>query len=114
MPKEQQMARNIFLQNRLKRYTVETWATEFLSVLNSKNEGVTDFTSQRIDKSIIENIVQKYQSAKRKLLFFDYDGTLVGFHKDPQKAMPTEALYEMLDNIHAQEDVDLFLIKRSR
>ena len=65
MPKEQQMARNIFLQNRLKRYTVETWATEFLSVLNSKNEGVTDFTSQRIDKSIIENIVQKYQSAKK-------------------------------------------------
>ena len=32
------------------------------------------------------------------------------FNKDPQKAMPDEELYELLDTIHNREDTDMFLI----
>ncbi len=110
MPKEQQIARNMFLQNRLKRYTVETWAKDFLAALNAKSDLGTAVASQRIDGKILEEISQKIKSAKRKLLFLDYDGTLTGFHKDPQKASPDEELYDILDTLNQMEDTDLYLI----
>jgi len=43
-------------------------------------------------------------------VFLDYDGTLVGFHKDPQQASPDDSLYELLDTLHNQKDTTLFLI----
>lgn len=110
MPKEQQIARNMFLQNRLKRYTVETWADDFLTALNAKDQGATDFTSQRIDGAILNEITKEFSSANKKLVFLDYDGTLAGFHKDPQKAAPDDELYKLLDAFHEQDNIDMFLI----
>ncbi|NKI32698.1 bifunctional alpha,alpha-trehalose-phosphate synthase (UDP-forming)/trehalose-phosphatase [Croceivirga thetidis] len=111
MPKEQQMARNMFLQNRLKRYTVEIWANEFMQALLAQKEGsLATFVSQKLTKPILENILEKYRSANKRLLFLDYDGTLAGFHKDPQKASPDEELYELLDKLNNQEGTTLFLI----
>lgn len=111
MPKEQQMARNMFLQNRLKRYTVETWAKEFMGALTAQKEGSSmTFVSQKLNKPILENIMERYRAADKRLLFLDYDGTLAGFHKDPQKASPDEELYQLLDELHNQAGTTLFLI----
>lgn len=111
MPKKQQMARNMFLQNRLKRYTVEIWAKEFMGSLLAQKEGsATTFVSQKMNPTILENIKEKYRAANKRLLFLDYDGTLTGFHKDPQKATPDKELYELLDALHNQEGTTLFLI----
>ncbi|PWL38486.1 bifunctional alpha,alpha-trehalose-phosphate synthase (UDP-forming)/trehalose-phosphatase [Flagellimonas aquimarina] len=110
MPKEEQIARNMFLQNRLERYNVEVWANEFMNSLNQKREVIDTFISQKMSKNILGEIDNQYSKAKKRLLFLDYDGTLVGFHKDPQKASPDEELYELLDKLHKQENTTLFLI----
>ncbi len=110
MPKEQQMARNIFLQNRLRRYNVEVWANEFMNSLKAKQNGEATFVSQKWSPAIQDNIINQYKTAKKRLLFLDYDGTLVGFHKDPQKAAPDKELYNLLDTLHRQKGTTLFLI----
>lgn len=110
MPKEEQIARNMFLQNRLERYNVEVWANEFMNSLKQKREVIDTFISQKISENILGKIESQYSKAKKRLLFLDYDGTLVGFHKDPQKASPDEELYTLLDKLHNQEDTTLFLI----
>lgn len=110
MPREEQVARNMFLQNRLERYNVEVWANEFMSALNRKSSGNSTYVSQKMSDSILENVTKKYTTSKKRLLFLDYDGTLVGFDKDPQKASPDEELYTLLDALHHQEDTTLFLI----
>ncbi|KQC28743.1 bifunctional alpha,alpha-trehalose-phosphate synthase (UDP-forming)/trehalose-phosphatase [Flagellimonas eckloniae] len=110
MPKEEQMARNMFLQNRLERYNVEVWANEFMGALNRKSEDNYTFVSQKMSNTILNEITEEYSKSKKRLLFLDYDGTLVGFDKDPQKASPDEELYEILDKLHQQEDTTLFLI----
>ncbi|MEO9511477.1 MAG: bifunctional alpha,alpha-trehalose-phosphate synthase (UDP-forming)/trehalose-phosphatase [Flavobacteriaceae bacterium] len=110
MPKEEQVARNMFLQNRLERYNVEVWANEFMGALNRKSEGNHTFVSQKMSDPILHEITKNYEKSKKRLLFLDYDGTLVGFDKDPQKASPDEALYELLDELHNQENTTLFLI----
>lgn len=110
MPKEEQMNRNTFLQNRLERYNVEVWANEFMNALNEKRDLGRAFVSEKMSKEILSNIVGQYSKAKKRLLFLDYDGTLAGFHKDPQKASPDEELYELLDRLHEQGNTTLFLI----
>lgn len=110
MPKEEQIARNMFLQNRLERYNVEVWANEFMNSLKQKREVIDTFISQKISENILGKIDAQYSKAKKRLLFLDYDGTLVGFHKDPQKASPDEELYALLDKLHNQKNTTLFLI----
>ncbi|SNZ00534.1 bifunctional alpha,alpha-trehalose-phosphate synthase (UDP-forming)/trehalose-phosphatase [Flagellimonas pacifica] len=110
MPREEQVARNMFLQNRLERYNVEVWANEFMNALNRKSEGENPNISQKVSDTILKEIGNDYTKAKNRLLFLDYDGTLAGFHKDPQKALPDEELYALLDKLHQQENTTIFLI----
>ncbi len=110
MPVEEQISRNTFLQNRLERYNVEVWANEFMNSLNQKKELGHAFISQKITEDRLKKIAKEYSEASKRLLFLDYDGTLSGFHKDPQKASPDEELYELLDQLNSQENTTLFLI----
>ncbi|MFD2098236.1 bifunctional alpha,alpha-trehalose-phosphate synthase (UDP-forming)/trehalose-phosphatase [Flagellimonas iocasae] len=110
MPVEEQISRNTFLQNRLERYNVEVWANEFMNALNQKRELGHAFISQKMTDGCLNSIMEKYTKASKRLLFLDYDGTLAGFHKDPQKASPDEELYELLDELDNQENTTLFLI----
>ncbi|NNC34313.1 MAG: bifunctional alpha,alpha-trehalose-phosphate synthase (UDP-forming)/trehalose-phosphatase [Croceitalea sp.] len=110
MPKEEQMARTMFLQNRLKRYNVEVWANEFMNALKEQRKGAAQVVSLQMDHAILTNVLAAYKKAKKRLLFLDYDGTLAGFHKDPQKASPDEELYDLLDQLNAKEENTVFLI----
>nr|WP_299337531.1 bifunctional alpha,alpha-trehalose-phosphate synthase (UDP-forming)/trehalose-phosphatase [Allomuricauda sp.] len=110
MPKEEQMARNMFLQNRLERYNVEVWANEFMTSLRQKSSVEDVNVSQKISEKILQDFTKQYAKAKKRLIFLDYDGTLTGFHKDPQKASPDNELYKLLDKLQEQENTTFFLI----
>ncbi|MET1259792.1 bifunctional alpha,alpha-trehalose-phosphate synthase (UDP-forming)/trehalose-phosphatase [Flagellimonas sp. DF-77] len=110
MPLKEQMARNMFLQNRLQRYNVEVWAKEFMSVLDHQKANLETYVSRKLNKDLVESITKEYRQAGNRILFLDYDGTLTGFHKDPQKAVPDAELYDILDRLHQQPNTTLFLI----
>ncbi|WP_430907355.1 bifunctional alpha,alpha-trehalose-phosphate synthase (UDP-forming)/trehalose-phosphatase [Maribacter sp. 2-571] len=110
MPKEEQRQRNGQLQQRLKRYNVEKWAQSFMSSLLAQKERDAAHVSRKLNDSRLQTILNAYTSADRRLLFLDYDGTLAGFHNDPQKAVPDEELYALLDALHQQKGTDLYLI----
>jgi len=110
MPIEEQQARNMELQNRLARYNVEKWANSFMNSLIEQKNRDTSNISKRMTPIISDGILKKYAKAKKRLLFLDYDGTLAGFHNDPQKASPDLELYELLDKIHHQEHTEMYLV----
>jgi len=110
MPEEEQVSRNTFLQKRMERYNVEVWANEFMRSLKEHSEGKSALVSIKLTNPVLEKVMKDYRGAKKRLLFFDYDGTLAAFHKDPQKASPDEELYHLLDKLHQQEGTTLFLI----
>lgn len=110
MPKEDQQQRNSLLQKRLERYNVERWANDFMNSLIGQKEKDFSYVSRRLSVDLMNLIIADYKTSKKNLLFIDYDGTLAGFHKDPQKASPDEELYELLDRIDVQEHTDMYLI----
>ena len=110
MPVEEQQARNFQLQKRLERYNVEKWANDFMNSLRDQKARDAANVSRRITEIRLNGIIDAYTAASNKLLFLDYDGTLAGFHTDPQKAEPDKQLYELLDNLNNQPNTTLYLI----
>ncbi|MEM9143413.1 MAG: bifunctional alpha,alpha-trehalose-phosphate synthase (UDP-forming)/trehalose-phosphatase [Bacteroidota bacterium] len=110
MPEEEQKSRNGLLQHRLERYNVEKWANSFMNSLREQKNRERANISKKVSSNILEEIRKDYETAQKRILFLDYDGTLMGFHNDPQKAEPDEELYTLLDTLHQNPDTELYLV----
>lgn len=110
MPKEEQTKRLEILQKRLKRYSVEKWAQDFMKALRATEGSRESFKSTRLSDDVIEHMKQDFQQAGKKILFLDYDGTLVDFADKPEMAKPDEDLVQLVGRLNRREDTDVVLI----
>ncbi|TXD84818.1 bifunctional alpha,alpha-trehalose-phosphate synthase (UDP-forming)/trehalose-phosphatase [Subsaximicrobium wynnwilliamsii] len=110
MPLEEQKSRMKILQKRLKRYTVEKWAEEFMKSLHATKHLGAVIVANRLEKEIENNMLTEFNSAERRLFLLDYDGTLVAFKDNPIEASPDEQLYQLLDTLSANNKNDVVLI----
>lgn len=110
MPLEDQQNRIAILQNRLKRYSVEKWAEEFLDALEGTKSNDEQAQSTKLTPQLKQDITKAFKTANKKLLLLDFDGTLVGFKNNPKDAKPDAELFKTLDALHAKDGVDLVII----
>jgi trehalose 6-phosphate synthase/phosphatase len=75
------------MQTRISSYNVFTWAYDFFSQTFDIKKQQKAMSVMLIDKSISSQIASDYQNAVRRILFLDYDGTLVSFTKYPELAI---------------------------
>ena len=94
MSKEEQIKRNLSMQNRIKRYNVELWSNEFINALKTKNQTQNSEMVKKINEPLNKSIIEKFNKSKSRVIFLDYDGTLVGFNKKPELALPDKSLYK--------------------
>ncbi|KAG0208753.1 threalose-6-phosphate phosphatase [Mortierella sp. GBA30] len=87
-------ARHNQLHNHVLAHTAQFWAKNFISEL-ILNVGTWDQSTPTpyLDLNLM---VDKYRSAKRRLLMFDYDGTLTPIRKTPGAAVPQEHMLKAL------------------
>ena len=97
MPRDEKIAVNKLVHKRLKRYNVEFWASEFLHELQRTVDSVRPAT-RNIGKDSTK-IEKAYRDAKKRILFLDYDGTLVGFRSLPEQAKPDQELKTLLRSL---------------
>ena len=110
MPVAEQKSRNAILQKRLERYNVEKWANDFMSSLQAQKDRDAANVSKRLTENRLNAVLDDFKKAKKRLLFLDYDGTLSGFHVDPQKAGPDKGLYALLDALVSLKNTDIYLV----
>ncbi|MEM9822012.1 MAG: bifunctional alpha,alpha-trehalose-phosphate synthase (UDP-forming)/trehalose-phosphatase, partial [Bacteroidota bacterium] len=101
MSADEQRDRLEKMQAQLKKYTVRHWAEHFIT---------QQAQLQEIEKSNMNNLLtdqqrlqlmQAYKTAKSRLIFLDYDGTLMGFQDDPSKVKPDQALLQLLQQLQS-------------
>ena len=97
MPVEEQVKHNDELQNILQRYNIHNWVEMFMSRLKDVKEKQTELAVRHLNPKLQKQLVQEYKKAEKRILFLDYDGTLVPFSKDPRKASPDAELYNILE-----------------
>ena len=74
------------MQDRISSYNVFTWASDFFNQTFDTKEQQKLMNVKFINKTISSQIVSDYQNAGSRILFLDYDGTLVSFAKYPELA----------------------------
>ncbi len=110
MPEEEQIKRNTALQKRLQRYNVEKWANDFIEALEATRDDSEKYTLKKINEKVKQEMAVKFNTAVNKILFLDYDGTMVPFEKLPENAKPTQRVFDILDTLHQQSNTKVILI----
>ena len=110
LTEEEQILRNKIMQKRLSLYDENKWATDIILSINQVKKLQETNLTRKVSSAIIERIKAHYKKAENRIILLDYDGTLTGFHKDPQKAIPNEELYELLRTLENDKMNNLVII----
>ncbi len=109
-PKEQR-ERNTAMQERLKAYSVQRWADDFIYELQDfKLKQNKERERKFITAAARKSIMKKFYESSKRLIVLDYDGTLVPFSRHPQLAKPDDGLKKILTKIAKMPDTNVVLI----
>lgn len=84
------------LRDRIFSYDVFEWATDFLQSLDDAAQTVRGQRTIPLQAKEMEGLRAHYLTAKERVVLLDYDGTLVPFHREPDKAVPGVQLHDTL------------------
>ena len=101
MPENEQVSRMTNMQALVKKYTVYHWANLFMDRLAHSKDLQNAMATTTLDHEILEQMLQEYTAADKRLLLLDYDGTLAPFTDDPQRATPDDDLIQVLKELAA-------------
>jgi len=110
MPEDEQIRRNRRMQTRLSRYDIDRWADDFIQSLRSIIEDQRSMEIKLLGKTQRKALIESYKNARKRLIFSDYDGTLVPFAEHPNLARPDARLYCLLEKLAKDDKTDFVLI----
>ena len=99
MPLAEQQARMSSMRRNVEKFNIHLWVKNFMDKLKEVKEMQESLLTKHAVQAVISEISKDYTAAKQRYIFLDYDGTLVGFHGDIDKAMPDQELYDILESL---------------
>jgi trehalose 6-phosphate synthase/phosphatase len=99
MPEDEQIRRNRIMQERLRNYDIKVWANDFVNSLSQVKKDQKELSAKEVGREIKTKIINEYAKSENRLIFLDYDGTLVPFAATPQAAKPDAELQNLLTSL---------------
>lgn len=105
MSRREQLRRIGDMQRRLKTYTVQAWGADFMAALDSANNEHEQQHRKHMSDESRMLLHKTYESAERRLIILDYDGTLKNFVSSPRAllAKPSIKLRRLLKRLADNE-----------
>lgn len=97
------------MQQQLASNTVQDWAKSFVEALQQPVPG-TPIITRSLRGRARAHLLKDYKAAGKRLLFLDYDGSLVPFTEDYKAATPPKSLLTLLETLSADSRNDVVLI----
>lgn len=110
MPLLEQMERNRLMQERLRRYDVSRWSSDFLNALFDIKKIQQELSVRKLSETTRKKLVSDYTKSRKRLLLLDYDGTLVGFQGKPAQAEPDEEIMSLLQSLSSNANNTVVII----
>ncbi|KAF8448499.1 glycosyltransferase family 20-domain-containing protein [Kalaharituber pfeilii] len=110
LPKEKKKAIHERLYKHVTTNTVQAWNCNFLNMLlkTLSSEQQRDFTPV-LDRRLLLDAYKAVKGGKR-LLMFDYDGTLTPIVRDPDAAIPTDKVIRTIKKLAADPQNEVWII----
>jgi trehalose 6-phosphate synthase/phosphatase len=99
MPLEEQGLRMSVMRSVVKKFNIHLWVKNFMDKLEEVKEMQESLLTKHASIAVRAMITKAYASAEERYIFLDYDGTLVGFDSNIDKASPDPALYSLLNDL---------------
>jgi len=107
---EEQEQAMVVMRQRIKENDVVTWVSRYFEELKDIKHRQTEFGIKMVDDNISKDIKDSYQHANKRLLFLDYDGTLVPIAALPGNAHPSAELLTMLKDLSNHPSTEVVII----
>ncbi|KIO75715.1 trehalose-6-phosphate synthase [Pedobacter lusitanus] len=101
MSVEEQRVRMSVMRGIVRKFDIYLWVKNFMDKLEEVKHMQESLLTKHAVRAIKEQIAAAYSKAADRYIFLDYDGTLVGFNGDINKASPDEELYRILRQLAA-------------
>jgi len=102
MPLVEQQARMQQMRQLVAKFNVSHWVKIFMERLKEVKTLQRSMQTRHVSGATGQSIINRYAKTKKRLIFLDYDGTLVAFKSNVADASPDQELYLLLD--HLTED----------
>jgi len=110
MRAEEQESRMIKLRKNVSKFNVKHWVRIFMGRLREVKELQQSLRTRYVSELTTKAIYKFYAKTSNRIFFLDYDGTLVGFNAEINKASPDEKLYRILQNLAANPSNKVVII----
>ena len=110
MPEEEQKQHVAVMQKTLKKFNIRHWVKLFLDKLDDMAEKRDALETKTVDDEVLTDMVGSYKTAGSRMLFLDYDGTLMPFDNDPQAVKPDADLLKTIERLAADENNRVVII----
>lgn len=110
MPEDEQQRRISVMQERVRRYDVQAWASDFFTQLSRITARQKEFSVKFLDDGDRRQLLDGYRETRKRLFLLDYDGTLVPFYSLPGQARPDKRIIDMLSKLAADPANTVYVI----
>jgi trehalose 6-phosphate synthase/phosphatase len=108
MPAEESKAQHEKLYKHVVANNVQAWTNNYLKRLLTNLESFDQsFATPALDRA---KLLTQYRQAKKRLLMFDYDGTLTPIVKDPQSAIPSDRVIRTIKTLASDPANQVWII----
>lgn len=110
MPLHEQGRRMRMMKDIVMKFNISHWVKLFMNRLTEVKQMQQSMYAKRINSSTRYNIKKQYATTKNRIIFLDYDGTLVGFKSNIELAAPDEELNQLLKQLSSDPANKLVLV----
>jgi len=110
MPEDEKRNKVLRMQKRIMDYDVFTWADDFFSQAGEIHQQQEMLQARYVDAKILDHISSAYKESRTRLIFLDYDGTLIPFAKFPEEAILNEPARNVLEVLASDAKNKLVII----
>lgn len=102
------------MKRRLRTYDVFAWAKDFFDTMDRVKTEQHVLKVRLVSRAIESKITHSYRNAAGRIIFLDYDGTLVPFSRYPETAVPDARLLVQLKRLAADATNTVVIVSGRR
>ncbi|MGZ3763932.1 MAG: bifunctional alpha,alpha-trehalose-phosphate synthase (UDP-forming)/trehalose-phosphatase [Mucilaginibacter sp.] len=99
MPLEEQKRRMQPMRQMVSKFNISHWVKIFMDKLTEVKLLQRSMLTRYIGSGTEQSIVNRYAKTQKRIIFLDYDGTLVDFKSNIEQASPDPELYKILNQL---------------
>ncbi|RKR83856.1 trehalose 6-phosphate synthase /trehalose 6-phosphatase [Mucilaginibacter gracilis] len=107
---DEKKRRMVQLRSMVSKFNVNHWVKLFINKLAEVKEMQLAMRTKHVSYKTEQHIKDQFANATKRLIFLDYDGTLVNFKATAEQAIPDKDLYDLLDKLTADPANHVVLI----